>query len=252
MNCNEQENNTTSDKLRRLFELVAFIGMSFYMHNSSIAGNKPLSTVIVLVVISIVLIIPKRESFIMTFGLLLQSNGFFLSTGLLFEVVLVLAFSIKYVNSFIFHRKKVSVLFVVMLGVLTMNIIHKDLDILFLIRVCSRIMVAYLIIEDSEFLLSERNIISLSNYSFIAIAFIAVYSYIHGVNFWGSGYGPSLYGTVRLGEAYRDHAGADTIGYVLCLVFPIVLQTFYLNRRKIWPIVQTLIMIFIGLRLLSR
>ena len=126
MNCNEQENNTTSDKLRRLFELVAFIGMSFYMHNSSIAGNKPLSTVIVLVVISIVLIIPKRESFIMTFGLLLQSNGFFLSTGLLFEVVLVLAFSIKYINSFIFHSKKVSVLFVVMLGVLTMNIIHTD------------------------------------------------------------------------------------------------------------------------------
>ncbi len=217
--------------LYSLFQLLFFLILSFFM-----------------------VCLPLEKAFIVLFIFSFHGEGFQLY-GTLMIAYLVILFTGSLLFKSMIKRKNISgkaIIFVfILIGINCIQLNTMSLS--DFIRIICWFLLVVFVASDKDISLSEYDQIVLTRYTVISLTILAVFSFLAGQDAYGSAYYSSLIGSFRLGEAYRDFGGADSLGYALCLAYPLAIKD-YLDKKenRLIPTLYLLILFIIGIMAKTR
>lgn len=231
-----------------LFALGLFFLMHFSYFNGAWLSSSLFFTV---VLIFYVLILPPKAAFMVVFSFSLLSSGFSLSSGLMVEAILYLVFGLKLIVLNAIKKEPLDIMNCILITILlAINLTHMQLtEIPSVFRIVVRFIMLLVLLSSKEYFFSCAEKRTLMHLSFGAVCIFAIFAFVSGAEKWGAvGYLDKIEGFFRLGEEYRDFGGADSLGYINCLAFPLILEQFLVNqKRSIFLWIELLVLVIIGI-----
>lgn len=234
------------------FKILFPLGLFFLMHFSYYSGMWPsISLLFVAVLAFCLLFFSVKTSFILIFCFSLLSNGFALSSGIVVEALLYLIFGLRLLFLSLIKKAPLEVTnCILIIALLIINLIHMQLtDVSSVARVVVRFFMLLFFLSSKEFFFLDDEKRLFSHLAFGSVCIFAFFAFLSGAEIWGvSGYLDKIEGLYRLGEEYREFGGADSLGYINCLAFPLILEQLLVNKKNrviLWC--ELIILLIIGI-----
>lgn len=221
---------------RKLIETMFLLFLMVLMHNDLLANIPYTRSIYVVLLLILLITVPFKDSIILGFCFVLQSGGFFLSNGMMLDILVVLTMGFKSIAYCLAHKLKLkTVSFLCWILVLLVNIINIESFGLFsLLKIFSRLFLVVIIVN-SDIIFEEKDRNWTTILAFLCLLILALFSLRAGLQYWGTAaYINRIVSFDRLGEAYRRAGGADSIGFALCIVFPLILERIIRKSSFLW------------------
>lgn len=238
---------------KKILESILLLILMVLMHVDLLANIPYTRNIYIISLLLLLIVVPFKDSVILGFCFTLQSEGFFLQNGMMLDIMVVLLLGAKSLAHSIFSKQKFStVSFLGWLFVFLINIIAIDSFGSFaIIKTFFRLLLLFMIVN-SDIVIEEEDRKWTAILAFLSVFTLAIMAFKAGIEYWGNAmYINRIISFDRLGEAYRVSGGADSIGFALCIVFPILLERISKKSSVLW-IALCIISFIIGVLSKSR
>lgn len=222
--------------------VFASLIMIIVMHLSGNEVNKLFFAVFS----AFIVMLPTEYSIIIVFSFSFHGEGFKVNE-ILMIAYLAIILSLKLVIDALINHKKYSITVILCSMVLfALSIGHlPDIRVVDFVRLGARFMLVAFLLGNGEIVFGEDEGRTLADAAFCSALVFAFFSLSAGFHAYGQAtYMNMLLGEFRLGEEYRDFGGADAIGYMLCLIYPLQLKLMADGSRSSVNCIVRLILLF--------